>query len=104
MDHNFFTLKDEDVIFSASNRMGQQVLHTADGTVTIPYTFDSVGDYVVHIKVHGINFVPMMEEYAKSPITVVPEFGMDVGITIAAASAIGLMILASRIRRNNRTA
>ena len=37
VDYDFTVIHDDDEIFSASKQTGQPLLHTAEGTVTIPY-------------------------------------------------------------------
>jgi hypothetical protein len=64
VDYDFTVLHDGDEIFSASKQTGQALLHTAEGTVTIPYSFLSSGLYMVKISVLGINFVPINPESA----------------------------------------
>jgi hypothetical protein len=49
-------------------------LHTAEGIVTIPYTFHSTGDYSVNIHVYGILFNPIKPESAEYSFKVTPEF------------------------------
>lgn len=64
VDYDFIVFLDGDEIFSASKQTGQPLLHTAEGTVTIPYSFLSSGLYIVKISVLGINFVPINPESA----------------------------------------
>lgn len=64
VDYDFTVIHDDDEIFSASKQTGQPLLHTAEGTVTIPYSFLSSGLYMVKISVLGINFVPINPESA----------------------------------------
>jgi hypothetical protein len=54
-------------VFSASQLAGQSggaPLHTAEGTVTIPYTFQAPGDYTINVTVYGILFNPIKPESA----------------------------------------
>jgi hypothetical protein len=53
-------------VFQASALAGQpgKPLHTAEGAVTIPYTFQSPGDYSINISVYGILFNPIKPESA----------------------------------------
>ena len=64
VDYDFTVIHNGDEIFSASKQTGQPLLHTAEGTVTIPYSFLSSGLYMVKISVLGINFVPINPESA----------------------------------------
>lgn len=61
-------------VFSASQLAGQpgKPLHTAEGIVTIPYTFQSPGDYSVNIMVYGILFNPIRPESAEYSFKVAP--------------------------------
>jgi hypothetical protein len=61
-------------VFSASQLAGQpgKPLHTAEGIVTIPYTFQSPGDYSVNIMVYGILFNPIRPESAEYSFKVTP--------------------------------
>jgi hypothetical protein len=52
-------------IFKAAALTGQPLLHTAEGTVTIPYKFENPGHYSMQISVLGINFIPIKTEIAK---------------------------------------
>ena len=51
-------------VFQASELAGQQgkPLHTAEGIVTIPYTFQSAGDYSINVTIYGILFSPIKPE------------------------------------------
>src|ERR687884_2288057 len=53
-------------VFSASQLAGQSgaPLHTAEGIVTIPYTFASSGNYNIDVIVYGILFNPIKPESA----------------------------------------
>jgi hypothetical protein len=59
-------------VFSASQLAGQsgKPLHTAEGIVTIPYTFQGPGDYLVSVPVYGILFNPIRPESADFTIKV----------------------------------
>jgi hypothetical protein len=59
-------------VFQASQLAGQpgKPLHTAEGSVTIPYTFQNPGDYSVNIPVYGILFNPISPESADFTIKV----------------------------------
>jgi hypothetical protein len=47
-----------------------QPLHATTGIVTIPYTFQKHGDYIMNVTVYGILFNPIDPEYAQFPISV----------------------------------
>jgi hypothetical protein len=59
-------------VFSASQLASQsgKPLHTAEGIVTIPYTFQGPGDYLVSVPVYGILFNPIRPESADFTIKV----------------------------------
>ena len=70
VDYDFQILNHGEEIFSAAKQISQPLLHTAEGSVTIPFTFSSPGDYSINIPVLGINFVPINPESAKFEFTV----------------------------------
>src|SRR5919202_5345492 len=58
-------------VFSASQLAGQPPpLHTSEGIVTIPYTFQAPGTYAINVTVYGILFNPIKPESADFPVTV----------------------------------
>ena len=58
-------------MFAASQLAGQPApLHTSEGVVTIPYTFQSPGDYTIDVAVYGILFNPIKPESADFTIKV----------------------------------
>jgi hypothetical protein len=59
-------------VFAASQLAGQpgKPLHTAEGIVTIPYTFQEPGEYSISIPVYGILFNPIRPESADFTIKV----------------------------------
>ncbi|MGI0092574.1 MAG: PEFG-CTERM sorting domain-containing protein [Nitrosotalea sp.] len=65
---------------------GTEVTHTAEGSVSIPFQFQSAGTYQVTITVVGILFQPIPPETANFTVVVgpsVPEFGPLAGMIIA---------------------
>jgi hypothetical protein len=71
IDYDFIILKDNTTeVFKASQQTGQPLLHTAEGTVTIPFTLEEPSDYTIRVPMMGINFIPMATEYADFPIKV----------------------------------
>ena len=70
VDYDFQILNNGEEIFSAAKQISQPLLHTAEGSVTIPFTFSSPGGYSINIPVLGINFVPINPESAKFEFTV----------------------------------
>ena len=95
IDYNFTIMKGGQKVFSAVPA-GQPLLHTAEGVVTIPYTFQGGnGDYSIQVSVSGINFVPINTETATFPVTVTPEFPIGV-VGVVMAAMIGAMAVLSR--------
>ena len=70
VDYDFQIWNNGEEIFSAAKQISQPLLHTAEGSVTIPFTFSSPGGYSINIPVLGINFVPINPESAKFEFTV----------------------------------
>ncbi len=72
IDYDLTISKDGKQIFQASALAGHpnQPLHTAEGIVTIPYTFRQQGAYIMNITVYGILFNPIKPEVAQFPIGV----------------------------------
>jgi hypothetical protein len=70
-----FIIKDSSgkQVFAASQLAGQpgKPLHTAEGIVTIPYTFQGPGDYSISVPVYGILFNPIKPESTDFTIKVV---------------------------------
>lgn len=66
IDYDFTITNNGKQVFQASQLAGQpgKPLHTAEGAVTIPYTFQSNGDYSINIPVYGILFNPIKPESA----------------------------------------
>lgn len=99
-----FIIKDSNgkEIFMASQLAGQsgKPLHTAEGIVTIPYTFQGLGGYSINIPIYGILFNPIKPESAEYSIKVAPEFPIGVGALIMAA-VIGIVLAANRFKKNN---
>jgi len=65
VDYDFQVLQNGKEIFSAAKQINQPLLHTAEGSVTIPFTFSSAGVYSIKVPVLGINFIPINPEYAE---------------------------------------
>ena len=64
IDYDVVIKQSNKEIFRASALTGQPLLHTAEGVVTIPFKFNSSGNYTLEVAVMGINFVPIRTEYA----------------------------------------
>lgn len=65
VDYDFQVLDNGKEIFSAAKQINQPLLHTAEGSVTIPFMFSSSGVYSIKIPILGINFIPINPEYAE---------------------------------------
>jgi hypothetical protein len=74
-------------VFSAAGQLNQSTLHTAEGVVTIPYTFEENGSYSITMDMTGILFIPMTPETAEFPVNVTPEFPAGALSVIAAVTA-----------------
>jgi len=79
---------------------GTPVTHTAEGSVSIPFQFQSAGTYQMTIQVVGILFQPIPPETASFTINVgntssVPEFGPVAGMIIA-VSIVSVIVLSKR--------
>jgi hypothetical protein len=76
---------------------GQATLHTAEGVVTIPYTFQKSGDYSVDVAVTGVDFIPTIPQIATFPCNDIPEF--SVGLMGIVGAAMAGIVVVSRIMR-----
>jgi hypothetical protein len=72
IDYDLTIMKDGKQVLQASASAGHpnQPLHTAEGIVTIPYTFEQSGAYMVNITAYGILFNPIRPESAQFAISV----------------------------------
>jgi hypothetical protein len=72
IDYDLSITKDGKQVLQASALAGHpnQPLHTAEGIVTIPYTFQQPGGYMLNITAYGILFNPIRPETAQFPISV----------------------------------
>jgi len=72
IDYDFTITNNGKQVFQASQLAGQpgKPLHTAEGAVTIPYTFQSSGDYSINVPVYGILFNPIKPESADFSVKV----------------------------------
>jgi len=60
-------------LFDAVTQAGQYngiALHTPDGIITIPYTFQQPGTYTIKVSVFGILFNPINHEFAQFQVNV----------------------------------
>ena len=72
VDYDLTIMKDGKQVFQISNSTGHpnQPLHTTEGVVTIPYTFQQEGTYVINITVYGILYNPITPETKQFTINV----------------------------------
>ena len=72
VDYDLTIMKDGKQVFQLSSQAGypNQPLHTTEGVVTIPYTFQQEGTYVVNITVYGFLFNPIKPETTQLTISV----------------------------------
>ena len=72
VDYDLTIMKDDKQVFQLPSLAGHpnQPLHTAEGVVTIPYTFQQEGTYIINITVYGILFHPIKPETAQFTISV----------------------------------
>jgi hypothetical protein len=72
VDYDLTIIKDGKQVFQLSSQAGypNQPLHTTEGVVTIPYTFQQVGTYVINITVYGFLFNPITPETSQFTINV----------------------------------
>jgi hypothetical protein len=97
-DYDFRILKDGSEVFSAAKQTGQFLIHTAESTVHIPYTFEQNGGYTVEVTIYGLGFppVPIDPESAEFPIQVTPEF--PTGALSMVLLMVGGIVVCSRFR------
>jgi len=71
VDYDLTIMKDGKQVFQLSSQAGypNQPLHTAEGVVTIPYTFQQTGPYVINITVYGFLFNPIKPETTQFTIS-----------------------------------
>jgi predicted secreted protein with PEFG-CTERM motif len=92
IDYKVSVMQGENQVF------GTQVTHTAEGSVSVPFQFQSAGTYQVTVEVQGILFQPIPPETASFTIVVgpsVPEFGPLAGMIIA-ISTISVIIISKK--------
>jgi hypothetical protein len=72
VDYDLTIMKDDKQIFQLSAQTGHpnQPVHTTEGVITIPYTFQQEGTYVINITVYGFLFNPITPETTQFPISV----------------------------------
>src|SRR5437870_3074061 len=93
-DYDFKILKDGTEVFSAAKQTGQVLIHNAEGTITVPYTFKEPGDYTIQLILGGTGIAPTIptDEDAKFQIKVTPEFPAGALGSIAALMATTIVL------------
>ena len=101
-DYDFRILNSNgEQVFSAARQTNQPLLHNVPGTITVPYTFEEVGDYTIEVYLGGTGIGPTLiptDETAKFNVVVTPEF--PVGALGAIAALTGIAIVLSRSSSN----
>jgi hypothetical protein len=96
IDYNIIvTSSDGTVMLDAAKKSGQNLLHTAEGVVTVPQEPDSPlklqnGNYKVNATIYGVLFQPVTPSSYALPFTVTPEFPS--GVILATAGMLGLVV------------
>ena len=93
-DYDFKILKDGTEVFSAAKQTGQVLIHNAEGTIKVPYTFKEQGDYTIQLILAGTGIAPTIptSEDAKFQIKVTPEFPAGALGSIAALMATTIVL------------
>jgi hypothetical protein len=94
-DYDFIIKQGEEQIFSAAQQLNQNLLHNAEGTITVPFNFSDKGSYTVEIQLLGLGFppVPITPENAVFPVEVTPEFPAGIaGIAVAAVMSSAILL------------
>jgi hypothetical protein len=104
-DYDFRILNSNgEQVFSAARQTNQPLLHNVPGTITVPYTFQEMGDYTIEVYLGGTGIGPTLiptDETAKFNIVVTPEF--PIGALGAIAALIGTAIVLSRSSSSNNS-
>jgi hypothetical protein len=93
-DYDFKILKDGTEIFSAAKQTGQVLIHNVEGTITVPYTFQELGDYTIQVILAGTGIAPTIptDEDATFQIKVTPEFPAGAFGLVAALMATTIVL------------
>ena len=72
VDYDLTIMKDGKQVFQLSAQAGypNQPVHTTEGVVNIPYTFEQKGTYVINVTVYGILYNPITPETSQLTINV----------------------------------
>jgi hypothetical protein len=63
-DTDIVILKDGKELYKASNEFSQPFVHTPNGIVLSSYKFPDSGQYIITVKILGLNFMPVSEKQA----------------------------------------
>lgn len=93
--HEWWNLKIMDSsgaeVYNAAAQINQSVNHSAEGVVTVPYTFEENGSFTLVVEILGTpgspSYIPITPETAEFPINVTPEFPAGALSVIAAVTA-----------------
>ena len=98
-DYDFKILKDGTEVFSAAKQTGQVLIHNAEGTIMVQYTFQVQGDYTIQVILAGTGIAPTIptDEDATFQINVTPEF--PTGALGAVGALMATMIVLARYRK-----
>src|SRR5437867_6352211 len=97
-DYDVRILKGDKELFSAARQIGQDNIHNAGGTITVPdtgfYTFQEQGDYTIQVWLAATGLAPRIpaDEDAKFQIKVTPEFPAGTLGSIAALMATTIVL------------
>lgn len=90
------------VMQGSSQVFGIPITHTAEGSVSVPFQFQTNGKYQVTVEVDGILFQPIPPETATFDVQVgpessVPEFPESI-VVILITGIISIIVLSNRLR------
>ncbi len=69
-DFSFVYNSVNQTIYKGSAATNQDLLHTSEGKVTIPYEFTKPGNYLLNIDILGLHFMPISPKTFSFPLTV----------------------------------
>jgi hypothetical protein len=102
-DYDVKILQGDKELFSAAKKIGQVLIHNAEGTITVPdvepYSFPAQGDYTIQVILAGTGIAPTIptDEDAKFEIKVTPEF--PVGALGIVGAVMATTIVLARYRK-----
>lgn len=72
VDYDFYFIDNmvNQTIYKGSAATNQDLLHTSEGRVTIPYKFTKPGNYLLNIDILGLHFMPIPPKTFSFPLTV----------------------------------